>query len=181
MILSPPRRLAGMSKARRPLMRSMRPTLEFCERRELLAANFLQGVAYLDNNANNTFDAGDAPRVAASIQLRDFATDVLAATTATNGEGYYRFDSVPAGHYKIYQVPDATSLATNGQVPAIFNSGSWAGSYIDATVTNVATAKIDRVPGIAGGLAGVPTAYTLSTTTPAFRRRRPTPSRPTPR
>ncbi|WP_435017842.1 SdrD B-like domain-containing protein [Tundrisphaera sp. TA3] len=159
------RRVAPKTSPRRPLRRPLRPGVEAIERRTLMAANFLQGVSFVDNNANNALDAGDAPRPGMTIQLRDAATNALLNSTLTNAEGYYRFDNLSAGKYKLVEVPSAGYLASDAEVNAVFNAGAWTGNAIEVTMPNPnlgSPVKIQRTPGIAGGYQGVDTAFTLA-------------------
>ena len=94
------------SSHRRTLKRPLRPGLEAIERRMMLAANFLQGVSYVDNNANNTFDSGDTPKVGVTIQLSNKATpNATPLTAVTNADGYYRFDNVAPGQVQAGRAP----------------------------------------------------------------------------
>ena len=158
------RRPAGRRGAAQ--VRKYRPGLEAFERRELMAVNFLQGVAYLDNNGNNQFDAGDAPKVGVTIQLRDTSGSVL-ASKATNAEGYYRFNGVAPGSYRLVELTPYGRVATGTQVSTLINSGSptaGAPGSIDVTVaaSDPANLGIQRIPGIPGGIVGVPTAFNFA-------------------
>lgn len=90
--------------------------IENLESRQLLAVGtgFLQGTAFIDSNLNNRFDAGEAPKIGATIQLRSADGSTLLATTMTNGNGQYRFDStnvdptgdgLQPGAYQIVELP----------------------------------------------------------------------------
>src|SRR5580765_2099580 len=98
--------------------------VEPLEDRHLMAASdFLQGYAYVDKNANNTFDAGDSPKVGATIQLYDSTGTILQSSTTTNSDGYYRFDGVPPGTHVLKEV--APGFATMGvQIQSLFDPAS---------------------------------------------------------
>ena len=163
--------------ARRPRPLSLQ--VENVERRELMAANFLQGVAFIDNNSNSVFDQGDAPKPSTTIQLFSSTNPTTPlASTVTNADGYYRFDNLSAGKYKLVEVASNGYVATNAQVNAVFNAGAWNGQSIDVTVADATTAApvmVARTPGIAGGLAGVNTAYVLTSGSPASNQFTPNP------
>ena len=134
----------------------------------MLAVDFIQGVAFVDVNNDNQYDAGDTPKVNATIQLQNTSTNVTVSTT-TNTDGYYRFDGVAPGNYRLTELPNPGFNTSGSQITSLFDSGVWNIDHIDVSVPNPALTlpvKVDRVPGVAGGFTSVNTAYTLTAPTP---------------
>ncbi len=121
--------------------------LEALEDRTLLAASFLQGYAFIDNNANNAYDQGtDTAKVGATITLSPLAGggDL---TATTNVDGYYRFDNVAAGNYRLTE--SAPGFVALGEVKSTINSGTLSGAGIDVTVYDPGTQSITIQQGAA--------------------------------
>ncbi|MEI8376724.1 MAG: SdrD B-like domain-containing protein, partial [Planctomycetota bacterium] len=72
------------------------------ENRNLLSSTgFLQGIAFVDHNTNNIFDAGDSVEVGTTIQLYQGGT--LLATKLTDSNGIYRFSGLAPGQYQLVE------------------------------------------------------------------------------
>ncbi len=78
----------------------------------MLANGFLQGFAFIDGNSNNQLDDGELRKVGATIELRSADGSTLLATTSTNVDGYYRFDNLASGTYRLAEI--APGFVTQG-------------------------------------------------------------------
>src|SRR6187551_3584693 len=97
--------------ARRSHVRTFR--LESLEPRQLLASDgFLQGFAFIDGNNNNQLDAGETRKDGATIELRSADGSTLLASTTTNSDGYYRFNNLDSGTYRLREI--APGYVTQG-------------------------------------------------------------------
>jgi hypothetical protein len=98
------RRKKNLSKSRgRGRSRSLR--IEAMEPRQMLAGqNFLQGIAFVDADADNQIDVGEARKFNTTIQLWSGDGSTLLDSTTTNVNGYYRFDDLAPGTYRLVEV-----------------------------------------------------------------------------
>ena len=101
-------------RQRHPIARS---TLGHVFRFELLEprrvlAGFLQGFAFVDANNNNQLDAGETRKDGATIELRSADGTALLASTTTDSDGYYRFDNLATGTYRLREI--AAGFVTQG-------------------------------------------------------------------
>lgn len=102
--------------------------LEALESRQLLdAGGMLQGYAFVDADADNFFDPDELPKVGQAIQLRSADGTALISTQLTNANGYYRFDNVLPGTYRLVEGALPLSLATSG---ATVNSNYYPASVL---------------------------------------------------
>src|SRR5262245_60219795 len=103
------RRAPRASRAAR--FRSLR--FETMELRHLLAGQgFLQGIAFYDANGDDKFDAGEAPKVGAEIQLLDEFGNYI-DSEFTDSNGYYLFDELEFGTYQLHE-PDTANYFSHG-------------------------------------------------------------------
>jgi uncharacterized repeat protein (TIGR01451 family) len=58
-------------------------------------AGLVSGYVFVDPNGSGTQDTGEAGISGVTVQLVDPTTNIVVATTTTNVNGHYRFDSVP--------------------------------------------------------------------------------------
>ena len=102
---------------------------------------------------NGVLDAGEAPVTNATVNLLNSAGTVI-ATTTTDAAGYYRFDGLPAGDYKV-QVP-ASDFASGSPLAGYFSSTGVAPSF--TTPTNNTDHGIDSTtPATTGITSGTVT------------------------
>src|SRR4029079_3267767 len=129
--------------------RARRMKFEPLEARHLLAVDFLQGYAYFDTNANHQFDSSELPKVNTTIELRQASDNSLVASTLTSSGGYYRFDGVAPGNYKLFELPPVGYTSSFGEITGVFNTGAWNVDHIDVTVPSATSSSVIRVAGIA--------------------------------
>jgi hypothetical protein len=130
-----------LSRAGQPLRGAWRarPSVELLEDRCLLAAGFVQGLAFVDSNGNGLLDPGESHLAGATVSLYSGDGSNLLATTTTNAAGYFVFNQLAPGNYRIVETPP-TGYA---------NSGSQAISQIDtATVLDKNTIAVSVVDPI---------------------------------
>ncbi len=71
---------------------------DFCE----VLPSTISGMVWADTVRNSVFDDGETPLANVIIELRD-ETDQVIATTQTDNEGRYTFDSLPPGTYSVHE------------------------------------------------------------------------------
>jgi hypothetical protein len=146
-----------------------------------LLAGFLQGYAFVDGNGNNQLDPGETRKGNATIQLRSADGGVLLNSTTTNSDGYYRFDNLASGTYRLREV--APGFVTQGvQIQNKLSAAVATGvgnTEIQVTLTDpLSSAWVDANPSsppnpnplmvhLTSNLPGVNSAYTLTGTVPA--------------
>jgi hypothetical protein len=91
-------------------------TLEALERREVMAANFLQGVSFHDANSDGQFNPGDTPLSGAIVTLQKLNDASFVPQTRTTGaNGSYQFLDLPAGNYRLTETPPTGYLHSASQ------------------------------------------------------------------
>ena len=158
---------------RRALERSFH--FEALESRQVLANGFLQGIAFIDGNANNQLDDGEIRKPGATIELRSADGSTLLASTTTNSDGYYQFENLASATYRLVEI--APGFVTQGvQIQNTLSSAVAVNgnTQIQVTLTapddpawqdpdpitppNPDPLTVHRLPG----LPGVNSAYTLA-------------------
>ena len=141
--------------------------LERLESRQLLAGDgFLQGYAFIDNNTNNTLDAGDTRKVGSTIELRSADGTTLIASTQTNADGYYRFNGLDEGTYRLVELAPAgfassgTEIVTSLSNAAAIDSSTIAVDLVDPTTAR--SVVIRRTPGIPNAAPLAQSAFQLA-------------------
>src|SRR5262245_38618415 len=133
-----------VSRRVRPGSRPWRVAVELLASRRLLATGFLQGYAYDDANGNNTFDLGESPKVGITITLLNTDTSAGASTT-TNADGYYRFNNLVPGHYRVSESSPSGQNA-NADIGTVVNPATAvdtaSGQAIAVTVLDPSTQEI---------------------------------------
>jgi uncharacterized repeat protein (TIGR01451 family) len=126
----------------------------------------VMGTAYLDNNQDAVFDAGDTPIAGATVQLL-IGTRVI-ATTTTSATGAYTFTSQVAGSYSvaaaplpgnISDTPTPVTVTLGGPTAVVVNFGQIPGSAVGALVLVKTTPLVDVS-------AGQSVPYTITATNP---------------
>jgi hypothetical protein len=113
--------------------------LESLERRELMAGDFLQGIAFNDANSNGQYDAGDTPLSGAQISLQKPSDGSFVPQSMVTGpDGIYRFTDLAAGAYRLVETPPVghvnSATQTNlSQLSPVTGSTS---NSIDVTIGN---------------------------------------------
>lgn len=104
------------SARRRALRRRLIPLVESIEQRTLLSTGigFLQGYAYIDNNADSHFNSGDTASAGVTMQLFSSDGKTLLQSTKTDATGYYQFSGMAPGSYRLVEL-DPQKLATGMQ------------------------------------------------------------------
>jgi hypothetical protein len=143
---------------RRPSRLNLVPSVESFEQRTLLAANigFIQGFAYVDKNNDNTFDTGDRAKVNETIDLYASNGKTLLASTRTDASGYYQFNGLAPGTYKLVEV-DPDKLATGTQADMTLDQATQvANNAVSVTIAASTSESLNvaRQPGLDGAVAG---------------------------
>lgn len=81
-----------------------------------LAAQTLGGFAFQDLNRDGTFEAGEQPLADQHLFLYD-ATDTYLGNTYTDATGWYEFDNLPDGAYRVQFAPASWWAIRNNWVP----------------------------------------------------------------
>lgn len=98
-------RLRSIATRPRPARRRFAPHVHDLEPRQLMATGFLQGTVFGDVNANNTLDPTELPIAGAVVDLYDATGTIRYGTRTTLADGYYVFDGLAAGDYKLVETP----------------------------------------------------------------------------
>lgn len=69
----------------------------------------LEGRVWLEQTANQRYDAGDRPLAAVHLHLTDEVGRIV-ATTQTRADGSYRFEGLPAGTYSLTEVQPSRTM-----------------------------------------------------------------------
>lgn len=95
--------------------RKAMPAVERLETRELLANSFLQGLAFHDLNANGVFDVNEPRLAGATIQLFRGNEQTPFLTRVTDSNGYYLFNDIAPGNYRLEEIAPAGFWASAAQ------------------------------------------------------------------
>ncbi len=137
--------------------RKRSPMLEIMENRQLLtggATGYLSGTAFLDNNGNGQYTAGDTPLANVTVQLYQGTStnSTPIQTTQTNANGYYEFDNLTPGSYVVQEVAPTGYVSSAAQANSAVNPASVvSSSTIQATVVDP-NSVYETYNGIESGL-----------------------------
>jgi hypothetical protein len=128
--------------------------IEPLEQRALLTAGlFLQGTAFVDNNANGVLDYAvdhaDTYKVGTTIQLRSGDGSQLLATTTTDSHGAYLFDDsnvsggLTPGSYRLVEIPPAGFVNEGVQiVSSLYQAQASGPNSIQVTLPSVSNLTV---------------------------------------
>ncbi|MDZ4819877.1 MAG: SdrD B-like domain-containing protein, partial [Planctomycetota bacterium] len=152
------------STSKRPThyaVHSARLSIEQLEDRRVMAG-FIQGFAFIDAGVpNNHFDAGELPKVGATIELRSADGSALLQSVMTGADGYYRFDGLTTGTYQVKEIPisgytnQGVEFSTVLSSASPLNAGTILVNLVDPD--SAPSVTINRQPE----LAGASVSYTL--------------------
>src|SRR6516162_1309413 len=148
------------------------PHVEALEDRYLLSGLAISGFVYHDANNNGILDPGELPIANSKIELRD-ASNHLVATTVTDAQGAYRFntdpriDTSPATRTVKVSFPEKPTDWTSTQTAAQFDPALGTLTSVDLLTkdTDTSTIKIENLDSAPATIrATVNGAVTLSGT-----------------
>ena len=115
-----------MFKASRFLPQKSRTVLRFekLEDRCLLANSFVHGVAYHDANQNDQLDVNDPRLSNAALYLYRGNEQQPLAEAFSDDQGFYYFDGVAPGNYRLVQVPPEGFVPRSAQANSQINPTS---------------------------------------------------------
>ncbi len=150
-------RKRSSSRHQRRSRATHRPTFQILEDREVLAAGLLQGFAFVDSvtNPNNRFDAGELAKEGATIELQRPATGggwETIQTRTTGANGYYRFDNLDAGAYRL--VETAAGYQVQGlELNATASSAAAVNGTVEVTIPAAPVTIARQFPALPGANA----------------------------
>lgn len=125
-----PRFRPSSDRRRKGRNRNVMPILENCEDRRLLSG-FLQGTV---------LDPSNNPLPDATVELFDPTGTTLIASQVTGSNGYYQFDNLAAGNYKLVEIPPTgyanAGTTANSPINPILPGGT--ASAVNVQVTDAA-------------------------------------------
>ncbi len=138
--------LSLRSRRIRARRRGIKPAVAEMERRQLLASSlFLQGVAFIDVNANGTYDQNDQllPDAQITLYRKDGETLTPIETQYTDSNGYYLFnDQLTPGDYRLAETLRNSSLFNSGtEVLSQFNPAT----AVDAQTIDVTLVDLNSI------------------------------------
>lgn len=99
--------------------------IEVMEPRQMLdVGGFLQGIAFIDANSDNKLDAGETRKIGAAIELRSADGLTLLDSTTTDANGYYRFDDLTPGTYRLTEIAPSGFVNQGVQILSQLNPAS---------------------------------------------------------
>lgn len=127
---------------------------------QILSTGKLSGKAWLDLNANNTFDAEDQLLSSIDVKIYSEAGSLVSSTITSNG-GNYSFDLIPVGNYYLvfgsfpmsqYVQPFIGTSTTDSDVTSaiVFGSSNVINVQRDSDITNIDAGYIIEVSDISG-------------------------------
>ncbi len=118
----------------------------------------IDGTVWIDSNNNSLLDSGESGYNEMLVLLYD-ATGNFQASTFTDVEGYYSFQSLSDGDYYVdFDLPQAYQ----------FVAAKLSGDLLDSEVTNLALGTTDLVSVTGNNIEGVNAGINLITTTDDF-------------
>lgn len=94
-------------------LRSVRPSVEGFESRQLLSAATIAGMVTTDVTGNG-FSADDTAKAGVTIDLMTSGNSKVIASTKTAANGTYSFAGLSAGKYTVAQITPSGAIATGG-------------------------------------------------------------------
>ncbi|HEY4309258.1 MAG TPA: SdrD B-like domain-containing protein [Pirellulales bacterium] len=97
----------------------------------------ISGTAYVDQNADGVFDAGDTTLAGVSVQLFNSSNVAVGSAVVTGANGTYSFPGQQPGTYTIKETPPSGAFATAANVGTI--NGTSTGTVNDAATISAVT------------------------------------------